>query len=103
MNLFARDGRRNDSWSAAIPSGNTPRAFSFWNCATLCNIPAPSPSHSLVALKPLTLSRPLDVNYVLEQGQGQGHLFKYLISGLIFHLFSCLFGKKKKKKLQTLH
>ena len=28
----------------------------------------------------LTLSRPLDVNYVLEQGQGHGHLSKYLVS-----------------------
>ena len=33
----------------------------------------------------LTLSRPLDVNYVLDQGQGHGHLSKYPISGLIFH------------------
>ena len=33
----------------------------------------------------LTLSRPLDVNYVLEQGRGHGHLSKYLISGFIFH------------------
>ena len=46
----------------------------------------------------LTLSRPLDVNYFLEQGQGHGHLSKYLISGLIlifFHVYV-------KKKLRTL-
>ena len=43
------------------------------------------------------LSRPLDVNYVLEQGQGHGHLPKYLISGLIFLFFSCLYKKKKFK------
>ena len=41
----------------------------------------------------LTLSRPLDVNYVLDQGQGHGHLSKYLISGLIF-LFFHVFMKK---------
>ena len=35
----------------------------------------------------LTLLHPLDVNYVLEQGQGHGHLSKYLIFGLIFHFF----------------
>ena len=35
----------------------------------------------------LTLSRPLDINYALEQGQGHGHLSKYLISGLIFPFF----------------
>ena len=52
----------------------------------------------------LTLSRPLDVNYVLEQCQGHGHLSKYLISGLSFQFFSCLYEKKnfkvfsKKKK-----
>ena len=33
----------------------------------------------------LTLSRPLDVNYVFDQGHG--HLSKYLIFGLIFHFF----------------
>ena len=42
----------------------------------------------------LTLSRPLDVNYVLEQGQGHGHLSKYLISGLIFHFFHVYMKKK---------
>ena len=42
----------------------------------------------------LTLSHPLDVNYVLEQGQGHGHLSKYFISGLIFHFFLCLYEKK---------
>ena len=42
----------------------------------------------------LTLSRPLDVNYVLEQGQGHGHLSKYLISGLIFHFFHVWIKKK---------
>ena len=46
----------------------------------------------------LTLSRPLDINYVLEQRQGHGHLSKYLISGLIFHFFHVYM----KKKLQTL-
>ena len=46
----------------------------------------------------LTLSRPLDINYVLDQGQGHGHLSKYLISGLIFHFFHVYL----KKKLQTL-
>ena len=42
----------------------------------------------------LTLSRPLDVNYVLEQGQGHGHLSKYLIFGLIFHFFHVYMKKK---------
>ena len=50
----------------------------------------------------LTLSRPLDVNYVLEQGQVHGHLSKYLISGLIFHFFSCLYEKKKKTSNPSL-
>ena len=52
----------------------------------------------------LTLSRPLDVNYVLDQGQGRGHLSKYLISGLIFHFFHVYMKEKKKKKknFQTL-
>ena len=45
----------------------------------------------------LTLSRPLDVNYVLEQGQGHGHLSKYLISGLIFHFFHVYMKKKNFK------
>ena len=45
-----------------------------------------------------TLSRPLDVNYVLEQGQGHGHLSKYLISGLIFHFFH-VYMKKNSKPL----
>ena len=40
----------------------------------------------------LTLSRPLDVNYVLDQGHG--HLSKYLISGLIFHFFFMFIWKK---------
>ena len=44
----------------------------------------------------LTLSRPLDVNYVLEQGQGHGHLSKYLISGLIFYFFHVYMKKKFK-------
>ena len=46
--------------------------------------------------KVLTLSRPLDVNYVLEQGQGHGHLSKYLI-WLDFSFFSCLYEKKTSK------
>ena len=46
----------------------------------------------------LALLRPLDINYVLYQGQGHGHLSKYLISGLIFHFFHVYM----KKKLQTL-
>ena len=41
----------------------------------------------------------MDVNYVLEQGQGHGHLSKYLISDLIFNFFHVYM---KKKKLQTL-
>ena len=45
----------------------------------------------------LTLSRPLDVNYVLEQGQGHGHLSKYLISGSIFHFFHVYMKKKNFK------
>ena len=40
----------------------------------------------------LSLSRPLDVNYVLDQGHG--HLSKYLISGLIFHFFRVYVKKK---------
>ena len=48
-------------------------------------------------LKNLTLSRPLDVNYVLEQGQGHGHLSKYLISGLIFNFFHVYMKKKNFK------
>ena len=54
-------------------------------CLTVCtghNIISPISSSATS-----TLSRPLDVNYVLDQGQGHGHLSKYLISGLIFHFF----------------
>ena len=40
---------------------------------------------------PLTLSRPLDINYVLDQGHG--HLSKYLISGFIFHFFHAYMKK----------
>ena len=36
--------------------------------------------------------------YILDQGQGHGYMSKYLISGLIFHFFSCLY----EKKIQTL-
>ena len=55
-------------------------------------------SNATVIFETLTLSHPLDVNYFLEQGQGHGHLSKYLISGLIFHFFHLYM----KKKLQTL-
>ena len=48
----------------------------------------------------LTLSRPLDINYVLEQGQGHGHLFKYLISGLIFHFFHVYMKKNSNPSLK---
>ena len=44
----------------------------------------------------LTLSRPLEVNYALEQGQGHGHLSIYIISGLIFYFFHVYMEKKKK-------
>ena len=47
-------------------------------------------------VKTLTLSLPSDVNYVLEQGQGYGHLSKYLISGLIFHFFHVYMKKNFK-------
>ena len=42
----------------------------------------------------LTLSRPLDINDVLDEGKGHDHLSKCLISGLIFQFFSCLYEKK---------
>ena len=54
--------------------------------------------HIIYVIYILILSHPLDVNYILEQGQGHGHLSKCLIPGLIFPFFSCLY----EKKLQTL-
>ena len=39
-----------------------------------------------------TLSRPLDVNYVLDQGHGQ--LSKYLIYDLIYQFFHSYWKKK---------
>ena len=49
---------------------------------------------------PLTLSHPLDLNYILEQGQGHGHLSKYLISGLIFHFFHVYMKKTSNPSLK---
>ena len=57
----------------------------------------PCGTPEITFLYSLTLSRPLDVNYVLDQGQGHGHLSKYLISGLNFLFFSCLYEKKTSK------
>ena len=48
----------------------------------------------------LTLSCPLDVNYVLEQSQGHGHLSKYLISGLIFNFFLVYMKKTSNPSLK---
>ena len=51
-----------------------------------------------LALKGLTLSRPWDVNYVLQQGHG--HLSKYLISDLIFQFFHSYIKKSSKSSLK---
>ena len=47
----------------------------------------------------LTLSCPLDVN-VQDQGQGQGYLSKYLISGFIYQFFHVYMKKSSKSSLK---